>query len=171
MGSFDGDILEPDYKSYNKGGTKQYRKFLNKQFGKGGRDVGQIYRSTAYDTLGENQRNADIGLGESLTQSLGFNNSSGVGAALQRRSAMESDYAGAAVASKEAARRTKLQMGQALQSNKQAQVNHYTGIASPYLQENGMLSQMAAAEGAAEGQEEANTLSSIGSLIGILAML
>lgn len=170
-GDFQGDLQNVDLGDYVGGGVKKYRNFLRKQFGKSGRDVGQIYRDTAYNTMGEQQRMADIGLGQSVAQNFGWNAPTGLTAALQRRNALEQDYAGAALASKEAARRTKLQMGQALQGSKQAQVNWASGINAPWLQEQGMLSSMAAGAGAAGGSSAGSTIGAIGSGVGSLVQI
>lgn len=171
MGDFDGDLSNVDMEDYVGGGVKKYRNFVRKQFGKSGRDVGQIYRDTAYNTMGEQQRMADIGLGQSVAANFGWNTPTGLTAALQRRNALEQDYAGAALASKEAARRTKLQMGQALQGSKQAQVNWMTGINAPWLQEQSLMANMAAGAGAAEGSSTGSTIGAIGSGIGSVAQI
>lgn len=166
------DLDQVNLKDYNQNkGVKKYRGFLNKQFGKSGRDVGQIYRSTASDTLGEQQRMGDIGISQSLARGFGFNQPTGLSAELKRRNSLEQDYAGAALASKEAARRTKLQMGQAMQGSLQSGANYVSSVNSPWLQEQGLMAQMAAGEAAAEGQEDAATASSIGSIVSILSLL
>jgi hypothetical protein len=158
-------VYEPDYDKYVGRGQRNYRRYLRTGFRPLGRESEQRTRAMMFETLGAQQSEANRAGTQALTQGFGLNNPTGLQAEMQRRNALQADYAGANLASREASRRTRLEMGQALQASKQAQANWYSTLVGPYLQQQAMESQLAMMGSQASGQQDAAIIGGIGSLL------
>ena len=165
--------FNPKYSGYAGKKIKNYRKFLGQQIRPDEKGVEHLYRSQAYDILGAQQNHANRLGSQMLGATFGFNNPTGLDAALQRRTSLEADYAGANLASLEAARKAKIQAGQALEASKQNQVNWYTPLEGLYLGKEfgvaGLNQQAAAADEAADLQKWSLVVNGLGGILGGVA--